>query len=205
MPLAKKLNKYKYLALVAEGIYHNNFKIIAEYTKVKNLDWGSPTEEYMYQISGFDQLNKTNDYIFGSVFHRLSCHYHILNSCGDSIIVIRDHRFDRFDIKSNWIAINPDLARYLGWQLEPSRLFAWKNSNGELMAESIYWSNGNIHKYSRNDSEVGEGWFVIVSETAFMEINSVEENLYLHKKLERSKYEDSNFDSNKVFKIKKII
>ena len=29
--------------------YKDNFKIIAEYNQVKNLDWGAPTEEYMYQ------------------------------------------------------------------------------------------------------------------------------------------------------------
>ncbi len=40
---------------------------------------------------------------------------------------------------------------------------AWKNSQGKLMAESIYWSNGNIGMTPREGGEVGEGWFVVVS------------------------------------------
>ena len=184
--------------------YDNNFKIIAEYNIVKNLDWGSPSEEYMYQIAVNDKFDKKENYIFGSVFHQLSGNYHMISGGGHFIIVIRDHRFDRFDIKSNWIAINPVLARHLGWIPERTKLFAWKNSKGELMAESIYWSNGNIQMNPRKDSEVGEGWFVVVSETAFTQINSIEQNLFLQKKLVRTKYEDSNLMTTEIFKINRI-
>lgn len=184
--------------------YNENFKIIAEYNLVKNLDWGSPSEEYMYQVAVNGKLNKNEDYIFGSVFHQLSCHYHCLNAASDLIIVIRDHRFDRFDIKSNWIAINPALARQLEWIPETKKLFAWKNSKGELMAESVYWSNGNVQMTPRKDAEVGEGWFVIVSEVGLKQINLMEEPLFLHKKLTRKKYEDSNLITKKIFRVTKI-
>lgn len=184
--------------------YNENFKIIAEYNLVKNLDWGSPTEEYMYQLAVNDKLDKSENYIFGSVFHQLSSNYDNISGGGHFIIVIRDHRFDRFDIKSNWIAINPALARHLGWLPEPNKLFAWKNSKGELMAESIYWANGNIQMNPRKDAEVGEGWFVVVSETAYKQINSIEQNLFLQKKLVRTKYEDSNLMTTEIFKINRI-
>lgn len=184
--------------------YNENFKIIAEYNLVKNLDWGSPSEEYMYQVAVNDKLNKNDNYIFGSVFHQLSCDYHSINAGGHFIIVIRDHRFDRFDIKSNWIAINPALARHLEWIPETTKLFAWKNSKGELMAESVYWSNGNVQMTPRKDAEVGEGWFVIVSEAGLKQINSIEKNLFLQKKLERTKYEDSTLMTKDIFKVIKI-
>lgn len=184
--------------------YNETFKIIAEYNQVKNLDWGSPTEEYMYQLAVNDKLDKSENYIFGSVFHQLSSNYHIISGGGHFIIVIRDHRFDRFDLKSNWIAINPALARHLGWLPEPNKLFAWKNSKDELMAESIYWANGNIQMNPRKDAEVGEGWFVVVSETAYKQINSIEQNLFLQKKLVRTKYEDSTLRKEKIIKIDKI-
>ncbi|SNR14437.1 NACHT domain-containing protein [Tenacibaculum jejuense] len=171
--------------------YGDNFKVIAEYNQVKNLDWGSPTEEYMYQIAVNEELQEEDNYIFGSVFHQLSRNYHDMRGGGHFIVVIRDHRFDQFDIKSKWIAINPVLARYLGWEPEPTKLFAWKNSEGELMAESIYWSNGNTSMTPRKDGEVGEGWFVTVSENGLEQIRSVEKNLFLQKKLTRFKYEDS--------------
>lgn len=184
--------------------YNENFKIIAEYNQVKNLDWGSPTEEYMYQIAVNDKLGENENYFFGSVFHQLSSNYHDLSGGGHSIIVIRDHRFDRFDLKSNWIAINPVLARYLGWLPEPNKLFAWKNSKGELMAESIYWANGNIQMSPRKDTEVGEGWFVVVSEIAYKQINSIEQNLFLQKKLVRTKYENSKLMTKKINIINRI-
>ena len=184
--------------------YKENFKIIAEYNQVKNLDWGSPTEEYMYQIAVNDKWDKSENYIFGSVFHQLSSNYHDISGVGRFITVIRDHRFDRFDIKSNWIAINPELAVCLDWIPELTKLFAWKNSKGELMAESIYWSNGNIQMNSRKDSEVGEGWLVVVSETAYQQINILEQNLFLQKKLVRTKYENSTLMTREIFKIYKI-
>ena len=171
--------------------YDDNFKVIAEYNQVKNLDWGSPTEEYMYQIAVNEELYEEDNYIFGSVFHQLSRNYHDMGGGGHFIVVIRDHRFDQFDIKSKWIAINPVLARHLGWEPEPTKLFAWKNSEGELMAESIYWSNGNTSMTPRKDGEVGEGWFVTVSENGLEQIRSVEKNLFLQKKLTRFKHEDS--------------
>ncbi len=184
--------------------YGENFKVAAEYTQVKNLDWGSPTEEYMSQIAVNDELDEDESYIFGTVFHQLSCNYHYLGGGGHFIVVIRDHRFDQFDLKSRWIAINPALARYLGWEPEPAKLFAWKNSQGELMAESIYWSNGNIHMIPRKDGEVGEGWFVIVTKEGLEQIKKVETDLFIQKKLKRSKYEDSTLMDKEIFRVTKI-
>lgn len=184
--------------------YNENFKILAEYNRVVNLDWGAPTEEYMYQIAVNEDLDKEDSYIFGSVFHQLSSNYHELRSGGHFIVVIRDHRFNQFDLKSNWIAVNPVLARYLGWEPEPTKLFAWKNSQGELMAESIYWSNGNIQMTPRKDGEVGEGWFVTVSKNGLQQIKTIEKNLFLQKKLIRSKYEDSVLMNKQIFDVTKL-
>ncbi|MGX1641288.1 hypothetical protein [Sphingobacterium sp. NPDC055431] len=184
--------------------YNKTFKIIAEYSQVKNLDWGSPTEEYMCQLAVNDKLDKSENYVFGSVFHQLSSNYHNISVDGHFIIVLRDHRFNRFDIKSKWIAINPVLARYLGWIPDQTKLFAWKNSKDELMAESIYWSNGNIQMTPRKDSEVGEGWFVVVSEAAYSQINLLSQNLFLQKKLVRTKYEDSKLKTTEITQINKL-
>jgi GTPase SAR1 family protein len=184
--------------------YNNNFNIIAEYNQVKNLDWGCPTEEYMYQIAINEELNEEDNYIFGSVFHQLSSNYHEIKCGGHFIVVIRDHRFDQFDLKSKWIAINPVLARHLGWVPETTKLFAWKNPQGELTAESIYWSNGNTSMTPCKDGEVGEGWFVTVSEDGLRQIKSVEKNLFLQKKLIRSKYEDSVLMNNQLINVTRI-
>jgi len=157
-----------------------------------------------YQISFDEDLDDDYKYIFGSVFHQLSNNYTSLKGDGHSIIVIRDHRFNQFNIKSNWIAVNPALARYLGWEPEPTKLFAWKNSRGELIAESIYWSNGNIQMIPRKDGEVGEGWFVLISEDGLEQIKYIASNLFLQKKLIRSKYEDSVLLDNQIISIVRI-
>lgn len=184
--------------------YGDNFKIIAEYSQVKNLDWGAPTEEYMTQIAVNDKFDENENSIFVSLFHQLSGNYHYASGVSHFIVVIRDHRFDQFDLKSNWIAVNPALARCLGWEPEPIKLFAWKNSQGELMAESIYWSNGNINMTPRKDGEVGEGWFVIVSKEGLEHIKQVEKDLFFQKKLIRSKYEDSALRTNQISNITKL-
>ena len=95
--------------------YDRDFKVIAEISLVKNLDWGSPTEEYMSQITFNEELKKADEYIFESVFHQLSNNYYNLSG-GEDVIILRDHRFSQFNLKSRWIAINPDLAKYLGWE-----------------------------------------------------------------------------------------
>lgn len=184
--------------------YGKTFKVIAEYSQIINLNWGAPTEEYMSQIAVNDELDENKKYIFGSVFHQLTNEYYDLGSKGPFIVVFRDHRFDQFDLKSRWIAINPVLARYLGWEPEHSKLFAWKNSQGELMAESIYWLNGNMEMTPRKDGEVGEGWFVIVSENGLEQIKSIKKSLFLQKKLIRSKYDDSILIDNRIFNVTRI-
>jgi hypothetical protein len=191
---------------LSEGIidYTENFKIIAESMKVKSLDWGTPTEEYTYQIAVNENVNKKDEYIFGSVFHELSSNYYNLQGGGHSIIVIRDHRFNQFDLKSRWIAINPVLAKYLGWEPDPTKLFAWKNSQGELLAESIYWSNGNFQLMPRKDGEVGEGWVVVVSKEGLEQIKKIKPNLFIQKKLTRLKYNDLVLHENKTFYVIKI-
>lgn len=178
--------------------YDNGFKIIGEYNVIKNLDWGSPSEEFSSQVTVSDSIDDSEPYIFGSVFHELSDNYHNLNGGGHFIIVHRDHRFSQFHIKSRWIAINPVLARHLDWIPEPTKLFAWRNESGELMVESIYWASGNMNITPRKDGEVGEGWFVIASDKAIVEIQTVEEKLFFQKKLVKSIYEDKKLIDNSM-------
>ncbi len=178
--------------------YDNGFKIIGEYNVIKNLDWGSPSEEFSSQVTVSDSIDDSEPYIFGSVFHELSDNYHNLNGGGHFIIVHRDHRFSQFDIKSRWIAINPVLARHLDWIPEPTKLFAWRNESGELMVESIYWASGNMNMTPRKDGEIGEGWFVIASDKAIVEIQTFEEKLFFQKKLVKSIYEDNKLIDNSM-------
>jgi len=192
--------------LLSETIldYSPGMKVIAQYNRITSLDWGSPSEEYMSQISNVNRIEEEDNYIFGSVFHQLTTNYHKMKGGQNSIIVIRDHKFNQFNIKSEWIALNPVLARHLGWEPETDKLFAWKNSLGDLMAESLYWSNGNYYMIPRRDGETGEGWFVIVSNKGLEQIRELGEDLFIHKKIVRTKQEDSNIKKKVTFNITKL-
>ncbi|MDP4183778.1 MAG: ATP-binding protein [Bacteroidota bacterium] len=178
-----------------------NHKIIGEYTIVKNLDWGSPTEVFMSQIAADEFIDEDDHFIFGSVFHRLTDDYYRMSGVSDMIVVVRDHRYNQFDLKSHWIAINPDLARFLGWVPEQKKLFGWKDNQGNLMVESIYWANGNIDMVPRKDSEVGEGWYIVVSVEGLSQIQKTEPNLVIQKSLTREKYEETGDQANMVYKV----
>jgi len=104
-------------------------------------------------------------------------------------------------MKGQWLAINPSIAKILQWEKQPSKLFAWKNKEGLLMAESIYWLNGNIGTQPPHlKSEAGEGWFVIVSDEALLLIQNLYPKLYIHKMLIRDKWDDSINKENMAIK-----
>lgn len=164
----------------------SGLKVIAEYSSVKCMDWGEPTEIRMSQISTSDEISDAHD-IFGSVFQAFTSDYYELRNTCPEIIVIRNNRLEHFSVKSRWIAINPVLARFLGWDPQPEKLFGWKDKNGNTMVESIYWVSGNNYMLPRHDSETGEGWFISASDQAIEEIRNVEPELFFQRRIVRSK------------------
>jgi hypothetical protein len=178
--------------------YNIDYKVLGEYTHVKNLDWGSPEEIYMSALDIDPIIDDDSYHIFGSVFHIQTDDYFNLESRSSSIIVLRNHRMDQFGLKSEWIAINPDLARFLEWIPNTKKLFSWKNTEGDCMVESIYWKSGNSNTIPRKDSEVGEGWLVLVSEKALIQIIKVCPILFIKKLVFRSKYNDSILEERRA-------
>jgi hypothetical protein len=69
---------------------------------------------------------------------------------------------------SEFLALNPVLASFLGWSPAEDGLFRWVYSSGETMAESIWWQAGNrtilgAHGY---EEATAEGWAVVASKAA---------------------------------------
>jgi hypothetical protein len=192
------IEKVKENQRLNEGLveYNSESKIIGEYSLIRSLNWGTATEIFMSQLAFNDVIKKNNDgYIFGSTFQTSTDEYYTLSDLDDYIVILREHRFGQFDMKSRWIAMNPIIANHLGWKPDKNRLFGWKDEKGRFMAESIFWSNGNIdmrppHLYS----ESGEGWFVIVSQMALSQIEELGDKFFIQKSLKRSKWEDSKFE-----------
>lgn len=172
--------------------------IIGEYTVLTSLFWGKAQQVFMSQIKGSLEQND-RWFIFGALINGQSKDYHGLRDTGDSIIIVQEETHGNFSTLSNWIAINPVLARYLRWQPLPEKLFAWADEDGNCLVESIYWLDGNIkmqppHLYS----EAGEGWYVLATDKAIAGIRAVERNLYQEKFIYRSSENDSQSQQHKM-------
>lgn len=168
-------------------INHEGFYIIAEYTFLKNVDWELPTETFMSQLSDEEySYNYGTDEIYEIIDVHQSESYSEIQDCGNSIVIKRDQILNFGENKDNWLAFNPVTAKELGWTPVKGKLFAWQNVNNEIMAESIYWMNGNVNMGTRHDGEVGEGWYVRISAVALQALKTLHQNLYYQKKIIRS-------------------
>ena len=73
----------------------------------------------------------------------------------------------------NWIALNPDLGKLLGWHVTREGMFRWVDQHNKFMVETIWWSNGNPRQLGVHFCAVGEGWIVLASEEAMKELKSL--------------------------------
>ncbi len=73
---------------------------------------------------------------------------------------------------SNWIAINPILAKSLGWKLSENGLFRWVNNEREIMIETLWWVDGFIETKGVHFCTVGEGWILSANKKALNQIYS---------------------------------
>ena len=88
--------------------------------------------------------------------------------------------------KSNWMGTHPAkllsarsqshaarLAYASGWH-PGDGLFEWLAPSGEVMVKSVWWIDGNLgHVPPHLHDEVGEGWLVVASLSAFEKIKTV--------------------------------
>lgn len=103
------------------------------------------------------------------------------------ILVIENFDYGFCSPGGRWLALNPQIAKQLGWQRDPSQLFAWKSSSGTPMVQSIWWKDGvleNEHPVTK-DSEIGDGWLVIASPDAIKELHSAFKVVVRYERMER--------------------
>lgn len=164
----------------------NGLNIIGEYTVLFSLDWDKAKQIFMSQIMRNPNPNE-EWFIFGEVINRQTKDYHNLKVIGDSLIIVQKETHGNFTTLSNWIALNPVLARFLGWRPHSRKLFAWEDDQGNCLVESVYWGDGNVSMPPpRLYSEAGEGWYVLATDHALAQIRAIEPKLYLEKFIYRS-------------------
>ncbi len=86
-------------------------------------------------------------------------------------LVIAHDGYDFETPGARWLALNPAVGRALKWQPIEGDWFRWVNGQGDIVVESIWWSDGRMHRFDEHQRvEVGNGWLVLVTEQGFEEI-----------------------------------
>lgn len=168
----------------SEFILYKGMNVIGEFTHILKRTDKVPVEEYLSKIS-YDNLKTNADKFFGnSAYQHQSSRYLEFGNSDFQLILMRGGYFSISSIKMRWIALNPAFALVMGWLPSETGLFAWDDSNGNRMVESVYWQNGNVHGRDRSNYEACEGWLVVASDKALEAIKSIA-NVYLHKMVQR--------------------
>ncbi|ADE17039.1 hypothetical protein Nhal_4033 (plasmid) [Nitrosococcus halophilus Nc 4] len=180
MPSPRIMGPYPDTAWVEKGaeaievfvpILANGFVVLGELTCIRSLDWKTPTEYRFSMVCHPDwptpgQIDSA-DQFFPWCSDWNVCDYPKLSGADEPSTVIYGRPYQVDWGGGNWLALNPSLALALGWQLASEGLFRWIDSNGELMAESLWWMDGPIDRSPpRIDEVCGEGWLVIATNRA---------------------------------------
>ena len=160
--------------------------IVGEYSVLKSLDWGKPEETMLIHLTLDGDLTfNDNEIPFAKVYNCPMEDYHSTQGLPQApyIIIINENNFENSGLTADWISFNPSLAHSLGWKPSAKGSFAWEDRHGNLMAESIYWMDGNQgmappHIYS----ESGEGWYVKISIEALTLLDNLNSTFFTIRK-----------------------
>jgi hypothetical protein len=186
--------------------------VLGEWTQLRYLDRKSPEEERISIVRAIDseQIWTGFDLDMGHrPFSRFIKYqvadYPRLHESLDQLIVASDgYSFDTPG--SFWIALNPAIAKSLGWSLVGSGWFRWINQSGEQVAESVWWEDGSLHHYSEHEHcEVAGGWLVLVTEEGFEEIKGWANCLSRGVLVERSLGQHGNDGRGKAMEVLSIV
>jgi thymidylate kinase len=168
-------------------VYETDWVVIGESTRLRGLTWERGTEYYQMQLTAEPA---DPDEFFGMVYQQPTSRYLDLSLQGAYLIMQRQHQFSQTDYRTTWLALNPLVARHLGWEPVPERLFAWRHQ-GQLMVESVCWSDGNLDIPSyQSDSIAGEGWLVLASAEALRQLATLGHPLFIDRQITRSETRD---------------
>ncbi|WP_022826295.1 ATP-binding protein [Hymenobacter norwichensis] len=181
------------LRVTSLPVYRPSWLVIGEATYLHSLDWNAATEEYQCQLTA-EKESDEELISLNLVFNCPTDVYHDLQPRTGALIIGRA-QVNIFTRQSAWLAFNPALAKALGWQPSPDKLFGWQNQDGELLVESVYWISGNVAMPPpHTKSEAGEGWLVVASAKALSQLRRFEPVLHVEKRLTRSRSYDQDIE-----------
>ena len=169
--------------------------VVGAQTKLKGLDWRTPVEIRQEVVCPAATQIARQDGGYPSCFYetisRTSRYPRLLFDTTPIPLVIRHLALGTPSPGEDWLALNPEVGRQLGWTPAGEGLFRWIDASGQTMVESLWWNDGDFSSDTGHSGEqVGEGWLVLAKQDAFMQLRRQYEPLKRVAVLERSYQED---------------
>ena len=202
IPISGERHRATFVAPPSEGKEEELLKlktvdglvIFGEYTKIKRLEWETPTviRQSVLSIDAPNTSDGRYSFFHGKRFCLIQDYpnLRIRKSHQPLIIWHEGHMFD--SLGSQWLAFNPELAHAVGWTSDSNLLFGWVDEKGQPMVWSIWWENGLYQSPPpKFDDDVGEGWAVVGSVKALKVIaTQIGNELTQYMRLEESQRVD---------------
>jgi len=187
-----------------------NYVVVGELTKLMVASDGKPTEIRRSQIRApyteYEADTDLPERFFEQVTKRHYLEYERLTPRNkDSSCVI--HHFDYGYISQcgEWLAFNPFIGHKLNWRLSSEGLFRWVDEYEQVMVESMWWTDSTLAHGTRLSEEVGEGWLVLASPTAWRKLKEFMGDLMQQAMIERQYSVNREFTRNYLTKTNQII
>jgi hypothetical protein len=151
--------------------------VLAEETRLRWLDWKTPTETRVGvrvwvepSQAALQEAEDVTATLCEEWLHVLVAEYLTHPSTVDHLVILQNgYRFETPGRR--WLALSPAVGRALGWRPADHGLFRWLDGEGAMMAESVWWEDGNPDLWPPHfEDEVGSGWLVQVSPKGYEQI-----------------------------------
>jgi hypothetical protein len=150
----------------------NGWRVIAENTTLRILDWEVPTETRRSVVCPSDAVPPKEELLTNVPASQIDAYWDIdVSGTVGSLAIQNDaHMYDTIGAK--WIGFNPKVARDVGWHPGTESMLSWEDGSGRILAKTIWWADGAIQHYPPAFSdEIAEGWLVVVAPEAWEVLN----------------------------------
>ena len=174
----------KWVSAVEDGLRHANwtpdddFVVLAESTVIVKRRSPESPRETRYSVlepvlSSSFPIGRGPQHLYRKVTNHTIEEYETLAQSANRFPLAIENVAPAYSSPgANWIALNPVIARELGWSLATDGMFRWLEARGTTRAESIWWVDGQPAHTTNGPSseEVGEGWLILATQSAFEEM-----------------------------------
>jgi len=169
--------------------------VVGAQTKLKGLDWRAPVEIHQEVVCPAATHIVRRDGGYPSCFYettsRTSRYPNLLLETTPIPLVLRHLPLGTPTPGEDWLALNPEVGRQLGWKPAGEGLFRWIDASGQTVVESLWWNDGDFSSDTGHSGEqVGEGWLVLAKKDAFTQLRHLCEPLKRVALLERLYQDD---------------